>query len=123
KEVGFTIISMTLSLTAVFIPLLFLGGVVGRLFREFSVVIATAILISGLVSLTFTPMLSSRFLRPQKTEHHNRLYMATERAWEWTLGWYERTLAIVMRHRLMTMVFSLLVLVATDLLFKQLPTG
>ncbi len=63
KEVGFTILSMTLSLTAVFIPLLFLGGVVGRLFREFAVVIATSILVSGVVSLTFTPMLSSRFLR------------------------------------------------------------
>jgi len=123
KEVGFTILSMTLSLTAVFIPLLFLGGVVGRLFREFSVVIATAILISGVVSLTFTPMLSSRLLRAQKGEHHNRLFMAIEHAWEWTLGLYQRTLASVMRHRLLTMVFSLGILVATYVLFKQLPTG
>ncbi len=123
KEVGFTIMSMTLSLTAVFIPLLFLGGVVGRLFREFSVVIATSILVSGVVSLTFTPMLSSRFLRAQKSEHHNRFFNATEHAWEWTLGWYRRTLDVVMRHRLLTMAFSFLVLVGTYLLFKALPTG
>ncbi|HEX3866874.1 MAG TPA: efflux RND transporter permease subunit, partial [Gemmatimonadaceae bacterium] len=71
-EVGFTILSMTLSLTAVFIPLLFLGGVVGRLFREFAVVIATAILVSGAVSLTFTPMLASRFLRAESKERHGR---------------------------------------------------
>ncbi len=123
KEVGFTIMSMTLSLTAVFIPLLFLGGVVGRLFREFSVVIATAILVSGVVSLTFTPMLSSRFLRAQHSQQHNRLYNATEHAWEWTLGWYKRTLDLAMAHRLVTMFFSLLVLVGTWLLFRVLPTG
>ena len=123
KEVGFTIMSMTLSLTAVFIPLLFLGGVVGRLFREFSVVIATSILVSGVVSLTFTPMLSSRFLRAQHGQKHNRLYNATERGWEWTLDWYKRTLDLAMRHRLVTMAFSLLVLAGTALLFKVLPTG
>ncbi len=123
REVGFTIMSMTLSLTAVFIPLLFLGGVVGRLFREFSVVIATSILVSGVVSLTFTPMLASRFLRTEKTEHHNRLFLATERAWEWTLGGYRWTLDHVMRHRLLTMIFSFFVLVGTYLLFKALPTG
>ncbi len=112
-EVGFTILSMTLSLTAVFIPLLFLGGVVGRLFREFAVVIATAILVSGVVSLTFTPMLSSRFLRAQKSEKHNRLYNAIERAYDWLLDQYTWTLDWTMRHRLLTMVFSLLVLVGT----------
>jgi HAE1 family hydrophobic/amphiphilic exporter-1 len=122
-EVGFTILSMTLSLTAVFIPLLFLGGVVGRLFREFSVVIATAILVSGVVSLTFTPMLASRFLRAQKSEKHNRLYMGIERGWDWLLGQYAWTLGWTMRHRLLTMVFSFLVLVGTGVLFKVLPTG
>src|SRR5205807_919712 len=70
-EVGFTILSMTLSLTAVFIPLLLLSGIIGRLFREFAAVIATAILVSGVVSLTFTPMLASRFLRAQAREKHN----------------------------------------------------
>ncbi len=122
-EVGFTILSMTLSLTAVFIPLLFLGGVVGRLFREFSVVIATAILVSGVVSLTFTPMLASRFLRAQKSEKHNRFYNAIERAWDWLLRQYAWTLDWTMGHRLLTMGFSLLVLVGTGLLFKILPTG
>ena len=122
-EVGFTILSMTLSLTAVFIPLLFLGGVVGRLFREFSVVIATAILVSGVVSLTFTPMLASRFLRAQKSEKHNRFYNGIERAWDWLLGQYTWTLDWTMGHRLLTMGFSLLVLVGTALLFKILPTG
>ncbi len=122
-EVGFTILSMTLSLTAVFIPLLFLGGVVGRLFREFSVVIATAILVSGVVSLTFTPMLASRFLRAQKSEKHNRFYNGIERAWDWLLGQYTWTLDWTMGHRLLTMGFSVLVLVGTALLFKILPTG
>ncbi len=122
-EVGFTILSMTLSLTAVFIPLLFLGGVVGRLFREFSVVIATAILVSGVVSLTFTPMLASRFLRAQKSERHSRFYNAIERAWDWLLGQYTWTLDWTMGHRLLTMGFSFLVLVGTALLFKILPTG
>jgi HAE1 family hydrophobic/amphiphilic exporter-1 len=123
SEVGFTILSMTLSLTAVFIPLLFLGGVVGRLFREFSVVIATAILVSGVVSLTFTPMLASRFLRAQKSEKHNRLYNGVERAWDWLLSQYTWTLGWTMGHRLLTMGFSVLVLVGTALLFKILPTG
>ncbi|HXD47765.1 MAG TPA: efflux RND transporter permease subunit [Gemmatimonadaceae bacterium] len=122
-EVGFTILSMTLSLTAVFIPLLFLGGIVGRLFREFAVVIATAILVSGVVSLTFTPMLSSRFLRSHKEERHNRFYVAIERGWDWLLGQYQWTLDWVMDHRGTTMVFSLLVLVGTVVLFKVIPTG
>jgi HAE1 family hydrophobic/amphiphilic exporter-1 len=114
---------MTLSLTAVFIPLLFLGGVVGRLFREFAVVIATAILVSGVVSLTFTPMLSSRFLRAHNQEKHNRFYNAIEGGWDWLLGHYRWTLDWTMRHRRTTMVFSLLVLVGTVVLFKLIPTG
>ena len=123
KEVGFTILSMTISLTAVFIPLLFLGGIIGRLFREFAVVIATAILVSGLVSLTFTPMLSSRFLRSEKDKKHNRFYNGTEKAYDWLLDKYSVTLAWTMRHRALSMVFSLLVLVLTGVLFKLMPTG
>ncbi len=122
-EVGFTILSMTLSLTAVFIPLLFLGGVVGRLFREFAVVIATAILVSGVVSLTFTPMLSSRFLRAQSSEKHGRFFNTIESGWDWLLGKYQTTLDWTMRNRAATMIFSLLVLVGTVVLFKLLPTG
>ncbi len=79
REIGFTILSMTLSLAAVFIPVFFMGGILGRLLHEFAVTIVAAILVSGLVSLTLTPMLCSRFLKPPKEEHHGRLYMATER--------------------------------------------
>ena len=122
-EVGFTIISMTISLTAVFIPLLFLSGIIGRLFREFAVVIATSILVSGLVSLTFTPMLSSRFLRAEGREKHGRLYNATERGYDWLLDKYKVSLDWTMRHRFLSMVFSVLVLVGTVVLFKVIPSG
>src|SRR5205823_4234390 len=99
KEVGFTIISMTVSLTAVFIPILFLGGIIGRLFHEFAVTIAVAILVSGFVSLTLTPMLSSRFLRPHDEERHGALYNLTERAYQAMLGFYASTLDWAMHHR------------------------
>jgi HAE1 family hydrophobic/amphiphilic exporter-1 len=122
-EVGFTIVSMTISLTAVFIPLLFLGGIIGRLFREFAVVIAVAILVSGVVSLTFTPMLSSRFLRAQGDRGHGRLYERTERGYEWLLGQYRTSLDWTMRHRALSLVFSFIVLVLTGVLFKLVPTG
>ena len=123
KEVGFTIISMTISLTAVFIPLLFLGGIIGRLFREFAVVIATSILVSGVVSLTFTPMLSSRFLRPEKGTKHGRLYERSERAYDWLLDKYRGSLDWTMAHRGLSMLFSLVVLVLTAVLFRIIPTG
>jgi HAE1 family hydrophobic/amphiphilic exporter-1 len=123
KEVGFTILSMTISLTAVFIPLLFLGGIIGRLFREFAVVIATSILVSGVVSLTFTPMLSSRFLRSEKDKKHGRFYNATEGAYDWLLEKYSVTLGWTMRHRGLSMIFSLVVLLLTGVLFKLIPTG
>ncbi|HXT15000.1 MAG TPA: efflux RND transporter permease subunit [Gemmatimonadaceae bacterium] len=122
-EVGFTILSMTISLVAVFIPLLFLGGVIGRLFREFAVVIATSILVSGVVSLTFTPMLSSRLLRAEGNKAHGRFYNVTERAWDWTLDKYKTTLDWTMAHRALSMIFSLLVLVGTVVLFKIIPSG
>jgi hydrophobic/amphiphilic exporter-1 (mainly G- bacteria), HAE1 family len=122
-EVGFTILSMTLSLTAVFIPLLFLGGIVGRLFREFAVVIATSILVSGVVSLTFTPMLASRLLHDTAHEKHNRFYDATERAWAWLLRQYQWTLAWTMQRRPIALLFSLLVLIGTAVLFKIIPSG
>src|SRR5437773_5198354 len=88
REIGFTILSMTLSLTAVFIPVLLMGGIIGRLFHEFAVTIGVAILVSGFVSLTLTPMLCSRFLRPPKEERHGRWYEATERVYRRGLGWY-----------------------------------
>lgn len=123
REVGFTILSMTISLTAVFIPILFLGGIIGRLFHEFAVTIAVSILVSGFVSLTLTPMLSSRFLRPHRGETHGRIYNAIERFWEKVLGMYERSLHVVMRHRRLTMVFSLLVLIGTGVLYGIVPKG
>jgi len=123
REVGFTILSMTLSLTAVFIPLIFLGGIVGRLFREFAVTIAVAIIMSGVVSLTLTPMLSSLFLRSQAEARHGRLYEATERGYDWLLHQYSWTLDWAMRRRPLMLVFSVLVLVGTYLVYKMVPTG
>ncbi len=107
REIGFTIVSMTLSLAAVFIPVLFMGGVLGRLFREFSVSICVAILISGVVSVTLTPMLCSRFLKKPSTHGENRFGRATERAFQWLLNGYDRTLQLVLRHRPATMAASL----------------
>ncbi len=123
-EVGFTILSMTLSLSAVFIPVLFMGGIVGRLFREFAVTIGVAILVSGVVSLSLTPMLCSRFLKPHhEQKRHGRLYNALERLFDGALSVYSAGLRRVLRHRRATMAFSAAVLVATVLLFKVIPKG
>ena len=124
QEVGFTILSMTISLVAVFIPVLFMGGVVGRLFHEFAVTIAVAILFSGFVSLSLTPMMCSRFLRPP--DHNKRqagLYGATERIFEAALRFYERSLRGVMRHKLVCLLFSFAVLGATSIMFISTPKG
>ena len=123
REIGFTILSMTISLVAVFIPVLFMGGVLGRLFNEFAVTISVAILVSGFVSLTLTPMLCSKFLKAEHQQKHGRLYNAIEGAYERTLAFYERTLNWAMDHRRTTLVFSLGILVGTVLLFKYVPKG
>ena len=123
KEIGFTIVSMTLSLAAVFIPVLFMGGILGRLFREFSVTICVAILISGLVSVTLTPMLCSRFLRSADEQKRSWFYRVTERFFEGMLRAYDRTLKIVLRHRALTMGASALVLAATVVMFIKIPKG
>src|SRR5947207_1407299 len=123
REIGFTVLSMTLSLCAVFIPVLFISAIMGGLFHEFAVVIAVAILMSGVVSLTLTPMLSSRILRAHAHESHGRMYNTTERAWESVIGFYRRTLHWVMGHRGATMIFSLGVLVGTGVLFVLVPKG
>ena len=122
-EVGFTILSMTLSLAAVFIPILFMGGIIGKLFHEFAVTIGASILVSGFVSLTLTPMLSSRFLRSDHGKQHGKLYQMTERFYDKWLAGYERSLAWVMEHRPATMVFSAIVLIATAVLFVMIPKG
>ena len=123
KEISFTILSMTLSLTAVFIPILFMGGIVGRLMHEFAVTIAAAILVSGVVSLTLTPMLSSRFLRPPHTERHGRLYQYTERVFDAWLRWYAWSLQRALYFRGSVMVVSALLLAGTVYLFIAIPKG
>jgi len=123
REVSFTIVSMTLSLAAVFIPVLFMGGIMGRLFQEFAVTIMVAILISGFVSLTLTPMMSSRFLKHEKKESHGRFYNAIENFWNKSLGFYERTLTWVVDRRRATMLFSLVILLLTVFLFIVVPKG
>jgi HAE1 family hydrophobic/amphiphilic exporter-1 len=123
KEIGFTILSMTLSLVAVFIPLLFMGGLIGRLFHEFAVTIGAAILVSGFVSLTLTPMLCSRFLHPGSHSRHGRLYNATERVYEQALGGYLRSLNWVMARRGIAVIVSVLVLAGTLWLGAIVPKG
>src|SRR5438270_4480726 len=123
KEIGFTILSMTISLAAVFIPILFMGGILGRLFKEFAVTIGAAILVSGFVSLTLTPLLSAKFLRPHKDEKHGKLYQSTEKIFDGMLALYERGLRIALRQRAMTLLFSLIILAATVWLFMAVPKG
>jgi HAE1 family hydrophobic/amphiphilic exporter-1 len=123
KEIGFTILSMTLSLAAVFIPVLFMGGILGRLLREFAVVISVAILVSGFVSLSLTPLLCSRFLRPQSAQRHSRIYMASEKVFDGMLNIYDWSLKKVLKHRFVMLLFSLILLVATAYLFTVVPFG
>src|SRR4030081_784394 len=124
REIGFTIVSMTLSLAAVFIPVLFMGGVLGRLFREFSVTICVAILISGVVSVTLTPMLCSLFLKkPHAHGKRSTFGKATERAFDRLLRGYDRTLQLVLRHRTVTMIAFVAVLILTAVLFVLVPKG
>lgn len=122
-EIGFTILSMTLSLAAVFIPVLFMGGVVGRLFREFAVTICVAILISGFVSLSLTPMLCSRFLRPPSEKKHGRLYLIIENFFNTLLKGYDRSLKLALQYRLTTMIVSGIILLATGYFFVTNPKG
>jgi HAE1 family hydrophobic/amphiphilic exporter-1 len=123
SEIGFTIVSMTLSLTAVFIPVLFMPGILGRLFREFSVTICASILISGVVSVTLTPMLCSRFLRVKHGAKRSWFYRATESFFDAMLRVYDRTLQVVLRHRVLTMLVGALVLSGTLWLFVTIPKG
>ena len=123
KEIGFTIVSMTLSLTAVFIPVLFMSGLLGRLLHEFAVTIVAAVLVSGFVSLTLTPMMCSRFVRSQHGKKHGKTFNFFERFFDWLRGAYDRKLQLVMRHRGATLLFSLAILVATAVLFFVIPKG
>jgi HAE1 family hydrophobic/amphiphilic exporter-1 len=122
REIGFTVLSMTLSLAAVFIPVLFMSGIMGRLFHEFAVTIMVAILISGFVSISLTPMLCSRFLRPP-SEKHNALYRASEKVLDALSSAYGWTLRAVMRHRVLTMIGAAGTLAATIYLAALVPKG
>src|SRR5439155_495757 len=123
KEIGFTIISMTVSLVAVFIPVLFMGGIVGRLLHEFAVTTGVAILVSGFVSISLTPMLCSRFLKPPHTQRHGRLYNAFERMFDGWLRLYDWSLRLSLRFRAVTMLVSVVLLAGTVYLFGLIPKG
>ncbi|MGA2146822.1 MAG: efflux RND transporter permease subunit [Bryobacteraceae bacterium] len=123
REIGFTILSMTLSLVAVFIPVLFMAGIVGRLLHEFSVTIVVAILISGFVSLTLTPMLGSRFLKSEHGMRHGAVYHFLEGGFNGLTSWYERTLSLALRFRLATLAIAVLMLAGTVYLFEVMPKG
>ncbi|NLH16564.1 MAG: efflux RND transporter permease subunit [Phycisphaerae bacterium] len=123
REIGFTIVSMTLSLAAVFIPILFMGGLIGRLFREFSVTIGAAVLVSGFIAMTLTPMLCSRFLRNPETVRHGWLYNATEAFHRRTLKFYEITLRWVLAHKFGSLLIAVAMLAGTVVLFARIPKG
>jgi multidrug efflux pump len=122
-EIGFTIVSLTISLVAVLIPLLFMGDIVGRLFSQFAVTLAVTILVSAVVSLTLTPMMCSRFLREKSQEKHGRLYEASERVWQSVISFYGRTLKWVLDHQGLTLIVAVLTLVLTVFLYVIVPKG
>ncbi|MDR3395136.1 MAG: efflux RND transporter permease subunit, partial [Parasulfuritortus sp.] len=121
REIGFTIISMTLSLIAVFIPVLFMGGIIGRLLHEFAVTICAAILVSGFVSLTLTPMLASRYLKPHGKEQHGRIYNLLESLFDRMLAGYQRSLAIALAHSRVILAIFLGTVVASTWLYIHVP--
>jgi len=123
EQIGFTILSLTVSLIAVLIPLLFMGDVVGRLFREFAVTLAVTIVVSAVVSLTLTPMMSARILRRQPKEQQGRVYRASERAFEGMIAFYGRTLKFVLRFQTITLLVALSTLLLTVFLYIIIPKG
>lgn len=123
KEIGFTVVSMSLSLIAVFIPILLMGGIVGRLFREFAVTLSVAIAVSMVVSLTTTPMMCARLLRAHADERHGRLYAASEAGFARILAGYEKALAWVLGHQPFTLAVTLATMAATVFLYVKVPKG
>jgi HAE1 family hydrophobic/amphiphilic exporter-1 len=123
REIAFTIVSISISLIAVLIPLLLMGGIIGRLFREFSVTLAMTIIVSAFVSLTLTPMMAARFLKPPSEAHHGRLYAASERAFDGLLRAYERGLDVVLRFRFATLCVFFATLALSFFLFVIIPKG
>jgi len=123
REIGFTVVSMSTSLIAVFIPILLMGGIVGRLFREFAVVLSIAVMVSLVVSLTTTPMMCAKFLRSERGRTHGWLYRASERAFEWSLHAYESSLAWVLRHARLTLSIALGTVCLNAYLYLVVPKG
>src|SRR5262249_20343364 len=123
KEIGFTVISISLSLIAVFIPILMMGGIVGRLFREFAVTLSLAISVSLLVSLTTTPMMCARLLRPHDSSRRGRFYRASEGLFQWVIGKYESSLRWGLAHRALMLAVTLLTMIATTMLYIKIPKG
>ncbi|HEY7120084.1 MAG TPA: multidrug efflux RND transporter permease subunit, partial [Tepidisphaeraceae bacterium] len=122
-QIGFTILSLTVSLIAVLIPLLFMGDIVGRLFREFAVTLSLTIVMSAVVSLTLTPMMCARLLRHKPESEQGWLYRVSERAWQGVIHYYERSLRVVLRHQYTTLLVAIATLVATILLYVYVPKG
>jgi hydrophobe/amphiphile efflux-1 (HAE1) family protein len=122
-QIGFTIISITFSLIAVFIPLLFMSGIVGRLFREFAMTVTVAVLISAFVSLTLTPVMCARFLKHENPDERSRFDLAGERFFDWVVRGYDRGLGIVFRHQFLTLLVTLGLIVVTGYLYVQIPKG
>jgi multidrug efflux pump len=123
KEIGFTVLSISISLVAVFIPILLMQGIVGRLFREFAVTLSVAIGISLVISLTTTPMMCATLLKDEHTKGHGRLYRASERAFDWILGVYETSLAWALRHRFITLQIAFATVALTVFLYIVVPKG
>jgi multidrug efflux pump len=123
EEIGFTVFTISLSLIAVFIPLLLMGGIVGRLFREFAVTLSTAIVVSMLISLTTTPMMCAYLLKDERSARHGRLYMATEKGFDWVLSLYRRTLAWVLDHPLPTLIVLFLTIALNVVVILKIPKG
>ncbi len=123
KEIGFTILSMTLSLAAVFIPIMFMSGIIGRLLHEFAVTIVAAVLVSGFVSLSLTPMLCSRMLKPHSNEKHGRMYQAFENFFDGMQNFYKRTLHVSLAHRGIVILAFAAIIAATAVLFALVPKG
>ena len=122
-QIGFTIVSLTISLIAVLIPLLFMGDIVGRLFREFAVTLAVTILVSAIVSLTLTPMMCSKLLKHSPEADQTRFYRVTEQGWKAIISFYDRTLQVVLRHQTVTLLVAAGTLVLTILLYIYVPKG
>ena len=123
KQIGFTVISLSVSLIAVFIPLLFMTGIVGRLFREFAIVLSVSVVVSAIVSLTLTPMMCAHLLKPEKPGDHSRLFLLTEHFFRGMLAWYEAGLKWVLRNQAFTLLIAVGTLVATVWLYVVIPKG